>query len=91
MSGIIKIKDSDEFAISICPNGTEGEIIELGGLFICLPKRPPKKNISGYKESNSMQMWRRIPMPKELSRIRSMDEWAEMPMFPSHDRAASRV
>ena len=43
MSGIIKIKDSDEFAISICPNGTEGEVIELGGLLICLPKRPPKK------------------------------------------------
>ena len=79
MSGVIKIKDSDEFAISICPNGTEGEVIELGGLFICLPKRPPKKNISGYKESNSMQMWRRVSMPQELSRIKSMDEWAEMP------------
>ena len=79
MSGIIKIKDSDEFAISICPNGTEGEVIELGGLLICLPKRPPKKNISGYKESNSMQMWRRVAMPQELSRIKSMDEWAEMP------------
>ena len=79
MSGIIKIKDSDEFAISICPNGTEGEVIELGGLLICLPKRPPKKNISGYKESNSMQMWRRVSMPQELSRIKSMDEWAEMP------------
>ncbi len=26
-----------------------------------------------------MQVWRRIPMPKELSRIKSMDEWAEMP------------
>ena len=26
-----------------------------------------------------MQMWRRVLMPQELSRIRSMDEWAEMP------------
>ena len=26
-----------------------------------------------------MQMWRRISMPQELSRIKSMDEWAEMP------------
>ena len=26
-----------------------------------------------------MQVWRRLPMPQELSRIRSMDEWGEMP------------
>ena len=24
-------------------------------------------------------MWERLPMPQELSRVRSMDEWAEMP------------
>ena len=79
MSVLLELKQYDEPAIKICPNGSEGEIIELGGLLICLPKRPPKKDIIGYKESNSMQVWRRIPMPKELSRIRSMDEWAEMP------------
>ena len=79
MNVLLYTEEYDEPAIKICPNGTEGEIIELGGLLICLPKRPPKKNISGYKESNSMQMWRRISMPQELSRIKSMDEWAEMP------------
>ena len=79
MSPLLNIKDYEEPAVKICPNGTEGEIIELGGLLICLPKRPKKKDIFGYKESDSMQMWRRIPMPKELSRIRSMDEWSEMP------------
>ena len=79
MSALLNIKDYEEPAVKICPNGTEGELIELGGLLICLPKRPKKKDIFGYKESDSMQMWRRIPMPKELSRIRSMDEWAEMP------------
>ena len=79
MSVLLNIKEYDEPAIKICPNGSEGEIIELGGLLICLPKRPPKKNIVGYKEPDSMQMWRRLSMPKELSRIRSMDEWAEMP------------
>ena len=26
-----------------------------------------------------MQLWKRVSMPKELSRIKSMDEWAEMP------------
>ena len=79
MSVLLNLKEYDEPAIKICPNGTEGEIVELGGLLICLPKRPPKKQIFGYKESNSMQVWRRVPMPKELSRIKSMDEWEEMP------------
>ena len=79
MSVLLSVKEYEEPAIKICPNGTEGEIIELGGLLICLPERPKKKDIFGYKESNSMQMWGRVPMPKELSRIRSMDEWAEMP------------
>ena len=79
MSVLLNIKDYEEPAVKICPNGTEGEIVELGGLLICLPKRPKKKDIFGYKESDSMQMWTRIPMPKELSRVRSMDEWSEMP------------
>jgi len=79
MSVLLNLKEYDEPAVKICPNGTEGEIIELGGLLICLPKRPPKKEILGHKESNSMQVWRRTSMPQELSRIKSMDEWAEMP------------
>ena len=79
MSVLLDIEEYNEPAIKICPNGTEGEVLELGGLLICLPKRPPKKEIFGHKESDSMQVWRRIPMPKELSRIKSMDEWGEMP------------
>ena len=79
MSVLLNVKEYDDPAVKICPNGTEGEIIELGGLLICLPKRPPKKEVFGHKESNSMQVWTRVPMPKELSRIKSMDEWEEMP------------
>ena len=79
MNVLLDVKEYEDPAVKICPNGTEGELIELGGLLICLPKRPPKKEIFGHKEANTMQVWRRIPMPKELSRIRSMDEWSEMP------------
>ena len=79
MNNLLDIEEYEEPAVKICPNGTEGETIELGGLLICLPKRPPKKQIFGHKESNSMQVWRRVSMPQELSRIKSMDEWAEMP------------
>ena len=79
MGVLLDLKEYDAPAVKICPKGTEGEIIDLGGLLICLPKRPPKNQISGHKNSDSMQMWERPLMPKELSRISSMDEWEEMP------------
>tara|TARA_R100001594_G_scaffold14637_3_gene31159 strand:- start:450 stop:2570 length:2121 start_codon:yes stop_codon:yes gene_type:complete len=79
LSTLLNIEKYEDPVVKICPKGTEGEVIELGGLLICLPKRPPKKEIFGHKESDSMQVWKRTPMPKELSRIKSMDEWAEMP------------
>ena len=47
MSVLLELKDYEEPAIKICPSGTEGEVVELGGLLICLPKRPPKKEIQG--------------------------------------------
>ena len=79
MNVLLYTEEYDEPAIKICPNGSEGEIIELGGLLICIPKRPPKKQIFGYQKPKSMQMWERVSMPEELSRVKSMDEWAEMP------------
>tara|TARA_R110000744_G_scaffold73544_2_gene147227 strand:+ start:1189 stop:3309 length:2121 start_codon:yes stop_codon:yes gene_type:complete len=79
MGVLLDVKDYEEPAVKICPKDTEGEIIELGGLLICLPKKPPKKQILGHEKPKSLQVWRRIPMPKELSRIRSMDEWSETP------------
>jgi hypothetical protein len=72
-------KYSDEDPIRICPKGTEGENIEVGGLVISLPAAPPKEEISGYGRPADMQLWERVPMPEELSRIKSMDEWGEMP------------
>ena len=69
----------DQDVIRICPQGTEGEVLELGGLLIALPAQPPEEEIAGYGRPNDMQLWERIPMPEELSRIKSMDEWGEMP------------
>ena len=79
MSALVNIEEYDDLAISICPKGTHGKVIELGGLVIILPAQPPKKQIEGYGKAVDMQMWERRPMPEELSRIRSMDEWSEMP------------
>ncbi len=79
MMTLINIEGYDEPAIKICPNGTEGEVLELSGILVVLPAQPPKKEIQGHDKANSMQMWERSPMPAELSRIKSMDEWSEMP------------
>ena len=78
MDVLFKIDDYEEPIVKICPNGTLGDIVELGGILIGLPEAP-SKGIKGEGLEASMQMWERLPMPAELSRIRSMDEWAETP------------
>ena len=79
MNTLLEIENHDEPVVSICPKGTKGEVVELGGLFIALPAQPPEKEIKGYGSPNDMQLWKRVSMPEELSRIKSMDEWGEMP------------
>jgi len=79
MSVLVNIDEYDEPAVSICPNGTKGEVVEIGGLVIVLPAKPSKKEIKGHDLPKSLQLWQRDSMPEELSRIRSMDEWGEMP------------
>ena len=79
MSSLIDIKGYETKGIKIDPNGTEGEVIELHGLLAVLPKKPKRSEILFHDKPKAMQMWQRIPMPEELQRIRSMDEWLEKP------------
>ena len=72
-----KLEDYEDLVIKICPNETEGDIVELGGLVIMLPKQPNKKAIFG--NNKKVQVWERVKLPEELSRIKSMDDWAEKP------------
>ena len=72
-----KLEDYEDLVIKICPNETEGEVVEVGDLLIMLPKQPDLKDIAGHDDK--VQVWRRSEMPEELSRIKSMDQWAEMP------------
>lgn len=74
----IKVIDKQE-VINICPNGTEGEVIELSGLLIQLPKKPPKKDILFSDKPQKAQRWQRQELPRELLQIKSMDEWYETP------------
>ena len=77
--GLVEVEGYDDFVINICPNGTSGEIIELAGLNIQLPALPKKEDILNHNLSQKDQSWKRSDLPQELMRIRSMDEWAEMP------------
>ena len=79
MSGIKDIKGYDDFVINICADNTEGEIIEISGLFIQLPALPDKEDILFHDKPTEQQHWTRLPVPKEIERIKTMDEWMEAP------------
>jgi hypothetical protein len=79
MSVLVDIDGYETKGIKIDPNGTEGEIMELHGLLVVLPKKPKRSEILFHEKPKAMQMWERIAMPEELQRIRSMDEWLEKP------------
>lgn len=79
MAGLVTIEGYDEEVVNICPQGTSGEVIEISGLDIQLPALPSDDEILFAGLPADQQYWRRTEMPKELSSIRSMDEWAESP------------
>jgi hypothetical protein len=76
---LVDVKGYAEKGVAICPNGTIGDHVEIGGVLIALPKAPKVKHILYHDHPIEEQYWRKADLPQELSRIRSMDEWAEMP------------
>lgn len=54
-------------AVMICPLGTKGEIIELDGLKIMLPKKPKNSEILYNRKAKEDQYWRREEMPAGLT------------------------
>jgi len=79
MAGLKKVEGYDEYVVNICPNDSDGEVVEIGEIHIQLPKAPKKEEILFHDRPSNMQMWKRLDVPEELRRIRSMDEWYEMP------------
>ena len=69
----------DDEIIYLGSKDKPGDVIDLHGLKVCLPKKPARSEILFHDQPKSLQMWRRIPMPEELQRIKSMDEWLEKP------------
>lgn len=80
MAGLVSIDGYDDLVINICPNGTEGDIVEIADIFIQLPsvpKDPSKILFSEYAKEE--QYWRRLEIPQAISSIKSMDEWQQQP------------
>ena len=68
---------SDKYdMVVISKSGQIGDIVNINGLNIALPKTPG--NILKNSLENSKQYWKRVELPKELSRIQSIFQWNEM-------------
>ena len=48
MAGLKKVDGYDEYVVNICPNDSDGEVIEIGEVLIQFPKTPKKKDIHNY-------------------------------------------
>ena len=59
--------------IVISKSGTVGEIIEVQGLRIALPKMPTNVYV------HAKQKWQRIEYPKELSKLKNIFDWRSHP------------
>jgi len=63
--------------VVISKTGEIGEIINISGINIALPKQP--KTCYQRSSSKADQHWERESIPKQLSRIQSIFQWNEMP------------
>jgi hypothetical protein len=77
MAGLVEIEE--EIVVNICPDKTEGDVRLYFDLPIQFPKKPAKKDILFHDKPKEEQRWVREELPQELRRIRSMEEWMEMP------------
>jgi hypothetical protein len=68
--------DKYDFVV-ISKTGEIGEVIEISGLKIALPKEP--KECLQRHSDKSEQYWERRELPKPLTRIQSIFQWNEMP------------
>ena len=79
MAGLVNIEGIDEPVVNICPQGTGGDVINISDVYVQLPAVPKKKEILFSDLKKEEQYWRRIEPPVDLMKIRSMDDWNDMP------------
>ncbi len=69
--------DSEHDIVIISRDGTLGSIVEVHGLQIGLPK--PPENVFKRSDKAVDQYWEKTPLPKELTRIKSVFDWQRYP------------
>jgi hypothetical protein len=62
--------------VVITKSGQVGQIVNINGLNIALPKEPNK--VEKRSDAKNKQYWERKELPKELNRIPSIFQWNEM-------------
>ena len=62
--------------VIISKNGQIGQIVNINGLSVALPKQP--EDIIKNSQKTHNQYWERKELPKELTRIQSIFQWNEM-------------
>jgi hypothetical protein len=77
MAGLVEIEG--DTVVNICADKTQGKVRLCFDLPIQLPKRPRKKDILFHDKPKEEQYWQRTPLPDELKRVKSMEEWMSMP------------
>jgi len=65
--------DAEHDIVVISKDGTIGEIIEIQNLIIGLPETPK------VVYENKDKMWKRLPYPKDLEKIKSVFDWNKYP------------
>ena len=63
--------------VVISKTGEIGPIYNISGLLVALPKVP--SNPTSRSKVKSEQYWERQDYPKQLSKIKSIFQWNEMP------------
>jgi hypothetical protein len=63
--------------VVISKNGTIGEVYNVNGLFIALPKTTD--SIYSRDKKKELQYWEPFEYPKELDKIKSIFHWHDMP------------
>ena len=65
--------NKEQDIIVISKNGTVGEVIEVQGLRIALPKMPANVHVHAKRK------WQKLEYPKELSKLKNIFDWRSYP------------
>jgi len=69
--------NSEDDIVSLSGTGQIGDVYEISGLKIAIPKEP--KNVYSRSENKQEQYWQRLDKHKELEKIKTIFDWLDCP------------